>query len=150
MGEVLEGHEVVGLNGLLNVLTVNTHRHTHDHLLWSLRNLSVDAEQVGPLKSLETEVLVLEVTVVDDSGVELLGVLRDYFECLLGDHRRVFPVLGVDIVVEVGNDSRELLLGLLVKVRHGDTGSEDGVVGMRDGHVGYTISVTLQSRWQLV
>lgn len=38
-------------------------------------------------------------------------------------------------MIEIRDDQRELLLGLLVEVRNGDTGSKDGVVGVRDGHV---------------
>jgi hypothetical protein len=38
-------------------------------------------------------------------------------------------------VVEIADDLREHLLGLLVQVADGNTRSEDGIVGVRDGHV---------------
>lgn len=60
---------------------------------------------------------------------------HDALICFLGDHGRRPVVLGVDIVVEVAHDSGPLLLGLLVEVGDGDTGRQDGVVGVGDGHV---------------
>lgn len=38
-------------------------------------------------------------------------------------------------MVEVADDLREDLLGLLVKIADRDTGCEDGVVGVGNGHV---------------
>ena len=80
--------------------------------------------------------MVVEVAVVDDGGIELVLVAHDALVCVLGDHRGVFAGLGVDIIVEIANDERPLLLGLLVEVGHGDTGGEDGIIGVGDGHVG--------------
>ena len=55
--------------------------------------------------------------------------------CVLRDHRGWLPGLWVDIFEEVGNDSRELLLGLLMEVGNGDTRGENSVVRMCDGHI---------------
>lgn len=42
----------------------------------------------------------------------------------------------IHVVVEVIDHLRKLLLGLFVQVGHGDSGSQNGVVGMQSGHVG--------------
>ena len=47
--------------------------------------------------------------------------------------------LGVDPLVQVVDDCREGLLGLFVQVGDGDSGSEDGVVGMLGGEVGSSL-----------
>jgi hypothetical protein len=60
--------------------------------------------------------VVVEVAVKDDGRVELLLVLHDGLVRLLGDHGREPVVLGVDVRVEVVDDVRERLLGLLVEV----------------------------------
>ena len=39
-------HKFVGFDGSWNVFLVNTNRHAHDHMLWSLSNLSIDLEKV--------------------------------------------------------------------------------------------------------
>lgn len=62
-------------------------------------------------------------------------MVHDGLVCLLGDHRGGLSGLGVDVVVQIRDDGRELLLGLLVEVRHGDTCGEHGVVGVGGGHV---------------
>jgi hypothetical protein len=51
------GHEVVGLDGRVDVLLVDAHRHAHEHLLGPLADLAVHAEQVGALEGLEAEVV---------------------------------------------------------------------------------------------
>ena len=61
-------------------------------MLWSFDNLAVDAEQVRTLERLESEVVVVEVTVVDDLGVKAVRVLHDEVVERLGDERRVLPV----------------------------------------------------------
>ena len=56
------------------------------------------------------------------------------FSCeIMGEGSAVF---GVDIMVQVGDDGRELLLRLLVEVGDCNSCSEDGIVGMGNSHVG--------------
>ena len=83
--------------------------------------------------------MVVEVAVVDNGGIELVLVAHDTLVCVLGDHGGVFAGFGVDIVVEFVDDERPLLLSLLVEVGHGDTGGEDSIVGVGDGHVGSSL-----------
>jgi hypothetical protein len=43
MSEVFLGHEMVGLNGLLDIVTVNANGNTHQQVLGTLSNLAVDS-----------------------------------------------------------------------------------------------------------
>jgi hypothetical protein len=44
------------------------------------------------------------------------------------------------VLVEVLDDSREIFLGLLMQVRDGDTGGENGIVWVSSGEVGSCLS----------
>ena len=57
VGEVALRHELVRLNGSINVVLVNPNSDTHVHLLRALTNSTVDFEQVRALKGFETEVI---------------------------------------------------------------------------------------------
>lgn len=46
MSEVTLGHEIVGLNGTVNVVLVDTDSDTHEHVLWPLRCSTIDLEEV--------------------------------------------------------------------------------------------------------
>lgn len=46
MGEVFAGHEVVGIDDTLNVVTPDADSDTHDHVLGTLNNLAVKLEKV--------------------------------------------------------------------------------------------------------
>lgn len=72
-------------------------------------------------------------------------MLHNNLIVLLRDHRSRLIVFGINIVVEVGDDHGELLFCLLVEVGNGNTGSQDGVVRVCDGHVGGSLgSLELQ------
>jgi hypothetical protein len=79
--------------------------------------------------------LIVEISVVDNGGVELSLVLHDGLVCLLADHRRKLAIPRVDVVVEILDNRRELFLGLLVEVGNCNTSSEDGIVGVGDCHI---------------
>ena len=57
-----------------HVLSMNTDRDAHDHVLGPFRDVAVAAHQVGPLESFEAEVVVLEVSVIHNSTVDLVLV----------------------------------------------------------------------------
>ena len=73
------------------------------------------------LHCLEAKVVVIEVLVINDSGIEFFGMGHNNIVCLLRNHRTWLVVLGVDVSVEVMDDMGELFLGLLVQIRHGNT-----------------------------
>lgn len=55
---------------------------------------------------------------------------------LLGDEGDVAVEGGMDVGIEVLDDGREDLLGLLVEVGNGDAGGEGGIVRVVGGQVG--------------
>eukprot|EP00983_Pelagomonas_calceolata_P106988 1159294-Pelagomonas_calceolata.AAC.5 len=54
MGEPALAHHVVGLDGSLDVVLVNAHRHAHEHMLWALNDLVVQTQQDASL-SMQSE-----------------------------------------------------------------------------------------------
>ena len=114
MCEQLLGHKVVGLNGLFDLITMDANRDTHKHVLWSFPDFLVIFEKVGSFQGLETEVLVVEISIVDDSRVKLIGVSHNTLIGLFRDHWGMLAILRVDILIQVCDDGRELLLRLLV------------------------------------
>lgn len=64
--EPLLRHEIVRLDGSVDVLAVYADRDAHHHVLRPLNGTTVDLEQVGLLQSLEAEIVVVEIAVVDD------------------------------------------------------------------------------------
>jgi hypothetical protein len=86
VSEELAGHEVVCLQDSLNIVTPDTNRYAHDHVLRTLDDLAVDLEKVGSLQSLKAEVLVLKISVVDNGGVKLLLMSHNTLISLLGNH----------------------------------------------------------------
>lgn len=135
MGEESLRHEVVSLDGLLNVGAVDTDSDSHDHVLWAFHDLAVHSKKVRSLESLETEVVVGKVPIVDDGRIENVLVVHDDLVDIVGNHGRVLAGLGVDPFVQIVHDGREGLLGLLVQVGDGDSGSEDSVVWVFGGEV---------------
>ena len=128
MGEVALAHQVVGVEGFLDVGVVNTDRHTHQHVLRAFSHFTVELEQVGALQGLESEVIVVVVSTVVDVVVEHIGVGHDDLVHLFGDERSVLVGLGVNVLTKVGDDIGEGVLGGAVEVVHADTGSKATVV----------------------
>ena len=94
VGEVTLGHQVVCLNDAVEISSVDTNSDTHDHLLRALGYSSIDPEEIRAFECLETEtemtfnnlkcrrergyaLVVIEVTVIDDGGIEGFGVVAD-------------------------------------------------------------------------
>lgn len=48
-------HKVVRLDDALNIVLVDAHGNTHNHMLGTFGNTAIDPEKVGPLESLESE-----------------------------------------------------------------------------------------------
>jgi hypothetical protein len=97
-------HEVVGLEDLVNVGTVNTHSDSHHHVLGSLDNLAIDSEQIRPLEGFEPKVVVCEISIVNDGRIEQRLVVHDDLVDVFRDHRGVLASLGVDPLVQVVDD----------------------------------------------
>ena len=136
VGEPPLAHQVVGLDGGVNVLLVDAHGHAHQHVLGPLHHLAVEAQQVAALQGLEAEVVVVVVAVVDDGRVEGGGVLVHDFPHVLGHEGSVFARFGVLVGVQPLHGAAERLAGDLVQVAHGNAGGQDGVVGVLGGERG--------------
>lgn len=128
--------EVVGLDDLVDVVSVNAAGHAHEHELRALGDLSVHLEKVGLLERLEAEEVVLKVACVHDGLVEALLVLLHNVVEFLRDERRVRACLGVSVAVEHLDELGEGRDGALVEVGDGDARGQDGVVGVLRGHGG--------------
>ena len=74
MREVLLGHELVGLDRGIYITPVDADRNSHNHVLGPLRDLAVAAHQITTFEGLEAEVVVLEVSVIHNSSVDLVLV----------------------------------------------------------------------------
>ena len=136
VNEPLLGHEIVGLDGAVDVGAVYSHAHAHEQMLRPLHRLAVDLEQVGLLEGLEAEIVVVEVAVVDDGGVEAVRVGPDDFAQLRRDQGLGAAVARIHRVVQVLDHVAEHLLGLLVQVGDGDARRQNRIVRMLGGHGG--------------
>jgi hypothetical protein len=77
--------EVVGFNGRFDIVFVDTDRDTHEHVLRAFYYTAVDAEEVGTLEGLETKVIVIKITIVDDFRVKTFLVVHDNLEDVFSD-----------------------------------------------------------------
>jgi len=66
VGEPAFAESVVRFNDRFEVVFVNANGHTHQHVLRTLDDFAIDFEQVAPLEGFESEVIVVEVPVVND------------------------------------------------------------------------------------
>ncbi|KND96032.2 hypothetical protein QG37_07655 [Candidozyma auris] len=119
---------------------MNTNCNSHEQVSGSFGNFPIHSKQVGPLQGLEAEVIVVEVSVVDDGRVQLVLVLTDDVISLFGNHGRVQAGLWVDVLPQDLGHSGESLGGSLVQVRHRYSGSQNRIVWVDGRHVGGGLS----------
>lgn len=101
MCEVLLRHQVIGLDGLLDILAMDSHGNSHQQMLRTLRNLPINAEEVRPLQSLEAEEVVVEVTVVHNGRVELVRMFHYNLVYFLRHHGCRLIIFRIHIVVKI-------------------------------------------------
>mmetsp|Transcript_19727 Transcript_19727/g.38612 ORF Transcript_19727/g.38612 Transcript_19727/m.38612 type:complete len:405 (-) Transcript_19727:253-1467(-) len=128
VGEELLRHELVCLNGTVDVILVDANGHTHEHVLRALSDLTVKAQKVGPFEGLEAEKVVLEVAVVVDGSVDAVLVSHDNVVDVFSNERGIFAIAGVDVVAELGDCLGERFASALVEVAHSNACSEDAEV----------------------
>lgn len=61
VGEVPLGHQVVGFDSLLDIVSVDTNSDSHDHVLGTLSDVSIDSKKVRSLEGLESEAVENEI-----------------------------------------------------------------------------------------
>ena len=66
MGEPAVTHEIVGVYRRVHVILVNAYRNAHQHVLGALYNFAVDFQQVASLQRLESEIIVIEIPIIND------------------------------------------------------------------------------------
>ncbi len=66
MGEPTFRHQIVCLFDLLKVIEVDAECNPHQHVLGSLGNLAIQSQQVGALKGLEAEIIVIIIARIID------------------------------------------------------------------------------------
>src|SRR2546425_11135 len=99
------------------------------------------------------ELIIAEIAIIDDCGVERFCIFSDDFICFIRNHTGWTTILGIHyktrcmdaiagseeishtIVVQVCDDLGKVLLGLLVKVGDGNAGGKNGVVWVLGGEV---------------
>jgi hypothetical protein len=68
--EVLLAHKVVGLEGSVQVRTMDTQCHAHEHVLGPLNQLAVNGHQIALLQRLVAKILEEEVPIVLRAGMD--------------------------------------------------------------------------------
>ena len=107
--------------------------HAHEHVLRAFDDFVIDFEQVAALEGFESEVIVVEVSVVDDLRIEEFRIITDDLNNVVCYEGGVLTGDGVDIDVEVFHRLRKGLLGSFVEVRYCDSACQARVVGVRYG-----------------
>lgn len=74
MGHPALGEHVVGVDRLLHIL-VDADGDAHEEVLGALHDLAVHPEQVRALQGFVAKVVVVEIAVKDNLGIETVGVL---------------------------------------------------------------------------
>lgn len=67
--------QVIGSDCTIHVFLVDANRNPHEHVLRSFDHFAIHPEQIGSFQGLETKVIVVEISVVDDFTVQAFRVL---------------------------------------------------------------------------
>ena len=90
-------------------------------MLRALDDFIVDLEQVAALQGFESEIIVVEVSIVDDLGIEEFRVVTDDLNNVVRYEGGVLSGDGVDVGVKVFHRLRKGLLGSFVEVGYCDS-----------------------------
>ncbi len=100
-------------------------------MLGALDDFVINLEQVAALEGFESEVIVVEVPVVDDLRIEEFRVVPDNLNHVVCYEGGVFTGDGVDVGVEVFHRLSKGLLGSFVEVGYCDSARQARVVRVR-------------------
>jgi hypothetical protein len=112
MGEKFPAHQVIRLDCLLNVFLVNTQSYSHEHVLGSFNDFSVDFEQVGPFEGFKAEEIEGEVSFEIDGFVDFLVMLLDNVVNFVRKQRSV-PSTSVFAIIKLVGDIKHGSVGFL-------------------------------------
>ena len=91
--------QVVGFHCRFEVLFVDAHSDSHQHVLGSFYHATIHSQEVGAFERFEAEIIVIKITIVDDFRVQTFSVVHDDLEDVFGDERSGVVGLGVDMAV---------------------------------------------------
>ena len=128
-------HQVVRLEGALEIEQVDTDGAAHQHVLGAFDDLAFDLEQVRALEGLEPEEVVVEVAGVVESGVDLVAVLLEHIVDLCGQQGCWVIALILVGVQAIGHLS-DVIMRHLVECGDGDTVGKDTEIRVHNGQVG--------------
>ena len=128
--------EVVGADGTVDVVLVDTKSDTHEHHLRAFDDFIIHAKEIGAGEGFEAEVVVVIVAVIVDGEFNAFLVFVDEGMYVLTDERRGEVGAGVDVVEHLVGDGDNVVGGLLVEVGDCDVGGELAIVGVLGGHGG--------------
>jgi hypothetical protein len=75
---------MVSFKSSFDIIFVDANGHTHQHVLRSFHNLSIDFEKVRPLQGFETKVIIIKVPIIDYLTVQPCRILwKKMQECFL-------------------------------------------------------------------
>ena len=111
---------------------MDSNRNPHEHVLGTLYNFAIDFEQVATLQCFESEVVVVEIAIINDLRVEKIRLLANDFNDIRSHQRGVFLGDWIDIVVQVFHRFSEGLLGGLMKIGKRNSACKTGIVRVRN------------------
>ena len=135
MREPLLRHQVVGLEGCIEVIKVDANGASHEHVLGSLCDLPIALKQVGLLKSLEAKEVVIEIAREVKHLVNALVVRLDHVVDVIGQERGC-PTAPISVVVKLVGCLEHACFRALVKGLDCDAIGQFRVVRVHNGHVG--------------
>jgi len=107
-------HHIVGFEGRLEITPVDPNTDSHKHMLGSLYNLFSIFDQVCALKSLEPEIIVVEVSLKIEVRLNLFSVLFDCFIHIISKHGCGPTYLVLDLGIETLGNIKEVVGGASV------------------------------------
>mmetsp|Transcript_81222 Transcript_81222/g.238643 ORF Transcript_81222/g.238643 Transcript_81222/m.238643 type:complete len:210 (-) Transcript_81222:161-790(-) len=104
MCEATAGHEIIGLNGSLDIAGVDAARHAHQHMLRALYDLAMYTQEVGLFQGLIPKIIIIKITSVVNCSVDRIRVFLDKAVNFIRNQRRRAALL----VVKFMHDSAGL------------------------------------------
>lgn len=128
------GHIVVGLDDLVDIVTVDTNGDSHPHMLRSFNNGVVAGfHKVCAFKSFETEIVDEVVSFVVNGVVDLRFIFVEDFGGFVGEERTVV-VVEVFVKGEFINDITIIVVGVLLMIAYSDSTCEFAVLEVNGNH----------------
>ena len=114
--------------------------HSHQHMLRSLNDFATDFQQIASLQCLKAEVIVMEVSVINDGRVKSFGMSLDDFVDAVGYHRSLYSSSFVLHFIKIFDHFGEVFLSFFMQIRDHYSSGQFRVVGVFGGHSGRDLS----------